>query len=294
MVLPAYASAQEGSSGIVEEIRGIVTFRQKPGAATVRLNSNIDLAKRLYHGQQVRCQSHGELRLLLNGKPKRITGPSSWFTIPPRAFNLAVPIQRALDEYGRISGRDRGEQTSIFSPSAHSVVIPDRFAIRWVPDIAKCILSFSIYEPDGVKVWSKDDVDGTTGLLESEESKKALKKYRTESGQGPLTLRLTDSCANNLSVTFSLISMESEASLKEELKFWDDQNGPLLTHLGRASVYERYRMFPQAADEYEAGLKNAPESRDLLIRTILAHRNTGNQVRELELSKRLPPGTAIP
>jgi hypothetical protein len=46
-------------------------------------------------------------------------------------------------------------------------------------------------------------------------------------------------------------------------------------------------MFTEAAEEYEAALKYAPDSTDLLRRTIAAHQRTGNTPREKELSAHL-------
>jgi hypothetical protein len=53
-------------------------------------------------------------------------------------------------------------------------------------------------------------------------------------------------------------------------------------------------MFAQAAAEYEAALARAPQSSELLMRTIVAQRKVGNSARELALTKRLPAGTEVP
>jgi hypothetical protein len=67
-----------------------------------------------------------------------------------------------------------------------------------------------------------------------------------------------------------------------------------MRHLGRASIFSRYRVFPQAAEEYEAALNVAPNSQHLLERASLAHRLTGNSNREEELNRRLPVATNVP
>jgi hypothetical protein len=198
-----------------------------------------------------------------------------------------------LDDYGRLGGRDRGETSQVFSPSDHSVVVPQQFNIRWTPSAAGCALSFIIKDVGGDKVWEQDKVDGSSGFLNSDEARRKLTDYRAKTGQGPLTLTLDDSCGSENHVTFLLLSVTSEQTLNQDLAFWSKENGILLSYLGRASVFSRYGMFPQAAEEYEAALKAAAHSRSLLIRTIIAHRQMGNFVRAEELEKRLPRGTNI-
>jgi hypothetical protein len=58
-------------------------------------------------------------------------------------------------------------------------------------------------------------------------------------------------------------------------------------HLGIARAFTVHQMFTEAAEEYEAALKYAPDSTDLLRRTIAAHQRTGNTPREKELSAHL-------
>jgi hypothetical protein len=288
------AVCQEGSTGFVEEVRGPVFFRQNANAKTVRLDPKADVARRLYPGEQVRCDRRAILRLRLGGKIKNIDAGTGWFTIPRATRSSANPLQRALDEYGRTGGRERGEPLQVFSPSAHSVVMPELFVIRWIPGTAKCIVSLAIREAEGKEIWRQNDIGGSAGSLDSAAARQALTKYRAEVGQGPLLLRLADSCANESLVPFSLLSAKSEAALKEELAFWDKESGRLMPHLGRAYVFDRYKIFPEAAGEYEAALKAAPESRELLIKTIMAHRSTGNFARAEELGRRMPAGTTVP
>jgi hypothetical protein len=79
--------------------------------------------------------------------------------------------------------------------------------------------------------------------------------------------------------------IRDERSLKQVLAFWQKDSGMMSYHLGRASVFSRYRLFTQVAEEYEAALRTAPGSRHLLKRTILAHCETGNFTRAMELKK---------
>jgi hypothetical protein len=294
LALPRMVTAQEGGAGIVEEIRGKAFWRQGGNAREERLDPRSDTARRLYPGEQVRCERGCRLQLRL-GRTLKVVRPSAWFTIPALDSARPGPVQTMLNDYGRRGGRDRGEPLQVFSPSAHSVAMPELFIIRWVPDPAGCTLSLIVQDVEGKKVWQQDDVDASKGSLNSVAAKQALVDYRAKYGQGPLDLRLVDSCGGSEArLSFSLLSRESDQSLKNELTFWDKGDGRLMYHLGRASIFSRYRIFPQAAEEYEAALNAAPNSHDLLVRTILAHHMTGNFNREEELNKRLLTITNVP
>ena len=182
------------------------------------------------------------------------------------------------------------------------MVVPEQFSIRWVPSAAGCTLSLTMRDVGGKLLWQSEDVDGASGSLRDDAAwwllnggvRQVLVSYRAEKGRGPLTLQVDDSCGGEYRVSFLLLSVKSEQSLERDLSSWGKGAGTLLHHLGRASVYSRYGVFPQAADEYESALRAAPDSRHLLIRTIKAHRQTGNFLRARELEKRLPDGTNIP
>jgi len=283
--------SQDRVAGIVQEIRGTAYWKKDAKTNEIRLDPRHDQARLLHVGEQVRSERGGVLQLLLCGGEKTIRGRSGWFAI---SATQECPNRKALEEYGRLGGRDRGETTQIFSPSNHGVITPDLFVIRWIPSAAKCTVSLAIKEIEGKVLWEEGDIDGSLGLWNSNKARQALTRYRADGEEAPLLLRLTDSCANQIDITFSLLSARSEASLKEELGRWDKNLVELMVHLGRAYVFESYRIFSGVAEEYEAALKVAPESHDLLIRTILAHRITGNYAREQELTRRLPRGTTIP
>jgi hypothetical protein len=199
-----------------------------------------------------------------------------------------------LDDYGRRGGRDRGGEMQVYLPADHSVALVKPFIIRWTPSAVGCSFTFLIQDVGDTKVWGKDDVEGAAGFLNDPSAERELIDYRARGGRGPLTMIVNDSCGSMIRLSFSLLTAENEQSLKEDLAFWDKQTGTFVPHLGRASVYDQYRMYSQAAEEYEAALKEAPSSVDLLLRTISAHRVTGNFTRAGELKKRLPKGTSIP
>lgn len=125
---PCQATAQEGGSGIVEEIRGVVFWRSNSAAREERLDPRADAARRLYAGEQVRCARGSRLRLLL-GLRRRTVYASAWFTIPRPALTQSNLARRMLDDYGRVGGLDRGDQSKIFSPSDRSVAMPGQLSL---------------------------------------------------------------------------------------------------------------------------------------------------------------------
>lgn len=293
LTLPVRASAQEGSTGIVEEIHGTAYWRQNANARTDKLDPKLDASRRLYPGEQVRCARGSSLSLLL-GRRRKIIRQTSWFTIPRARSSQSNPIRRMLDEYGKPGGIERGNSLKVFAPSDHSVAIPEQVVFRWTPSAAGCLLSLTIRDVGGGRVWRREDVDGASGYLNDDTAKQALINYRAKTGRGPLTLQVNDTCGSDVQVSFLLLSNRSERALKGELAFWGEDVGTLITHLGRASVFSRYGVFPQAAEEYEAALRMASDSRHLLIRTIIAHRQTGNFLRASQLEKRLQDKTSAP
>ena len=292
-LMPCQALTQQRAGAIVERISGAVLLKQN--GKQIRLNAKADVARVLYVGDGVYCEKGARLSLRIGSKTTELDERSGWFTIPPRVSSQSDPHQKAIDEYGRIGGRDKGfiSNSTVYSPSDKSVVMPELFVIRWTPLKRRCVASFVIQKPDGQELWRQDKVNGASGSLISAAARQALMNYRAKVGAATLLLKLKDSCGNDDQETFRLLSAASEESLKGELAFWDHEPDKLIAHLGRASVFGRYSIFPQAAEEYEAALAAAPKSHDLLLRTISAHRRTGNRARANQLEKRLRLSTDV-
>jgi hypothetical protein len=295
LICSGVAAAQTASTALVEKISGGAYIRHDAQAKPVKLDPHADLARRLYPGEQVRCEQGGFLRLRVGGKLRDINGPSGWFMIPRAGPGQSDPLQKVLDEYGRRGGRDRGDKLPaliVFSPSDRSVVRPDLFVIRWT-QTKECELSVTIQDADGNQIFHQERVSGAAGVLTSNTARQALRKYRRVSGVGPLALVLADSCGADAKLAFSLLTSTDEKVLSKEIARWQREPGKLTRHLGRAEVLARYGMFPEAATEYEAALAQAARSIELLTRTIVAQRQIGNMQRARELTRRLPAGVSL-
>lgn len=288
---PVAAAAQEGSSGIIEEVHGTV-FLKRSNARQERLDPKQDAARRLYPGDRVRCTRGSLLRINLGGEPRTIQ-TTAWFTIPQPDSSVPTQFRQMLDDYAYRGSRDRALPIQVYSPTNYGAVLIEDFVIRWAPYTLGCTFSLSVQDVATARVWRKDNVDSGAGSINDASARRALAGYRAKVGTGPLKLVVNDSCGSTTTVSFSVLSAEEERLLKTDLAFWETQTGAFVRRIGRASIYNRFRLFPQAAEEYEAALSEAPDSWYLLTRTITAHRTSGNFARADELKKRLPSGLKI-
>ena len=242
----------------------------------------------------------GKLRIRFDGKAVKIRPLMGWVTVSETDLSKRREESRKANLYQKLikgvaynGGGDRAEPEPVYSPSKNSLVMPDTFFMAWNPHAVTRDLTVIIRDSAGRVVWKKESINGATGFLASGEAQQNLKKYRAKFGQGPLSLTMVKSYGDKITVDFSLLSVQGEQSLKQDLDFWGLGAGRLIRHMGRASLFADYEMYPQAAEEYEAALKLAPESLDLLKRTIQAHCDTGNFARIEQLKRRLPAGTKV-
>ncbi len=272
-----------------EELQGTVLMRAAGAKEETTLHAGRDRGRAVYPGESFRCQKGAVLRLRLGGESKVINGPSPWFKVASDA-DEADRYRQAYKEYVRTGGRPRGDRPPVFSPAINGAVTPASFVIRWNPRPRARRVTLTIRDSQDEALWRQEAVDNRASALVSEDARRALARYRDQGGNEELKLIWQDdSGGNGYTTPFTLLSAKEEATANAELAVWEVESDPLMRHLGRAFVYRINWMFPQAADEYEAALKVAPESRDLLQRTILAQRDTGNHVRADELQSHLTP-----
>jgi hypothetical protein len=225
--------------------------------------------------------------LRLGSRPKEIDQNSGLFVIPGINLSRSNAIQKAIDDYGRIGGRDKGgsAKSILFSPAEEDLVMPELFVMRWLPLKRNCLATLSIENSDRNVLWQQENVDTSSGKLVSAEARQALASYRV-TNKAALRFGFV-ACGNTEQSFFTVMLLEQENSLKAELKTWESDSSMLLKHIGRAAIFNHYRLRSLAADEYEAALAVAPYSRDLLQRTVDAQREIGNLARVQQLEKQL-------
>ena len=277
--------------GYVEAIRGTVWMKAGLTAPPIRLFAPRDLARRVYAGELIRCDKDSWIRLRLGYESQELHATSTWFQFSTR-WPRPIPrqVQDALAEYGRAGGRPKGSapsSLSVYSPAENSAVLAETFSIRWNPGPVDCPLTVAIHDMNRRQLWSRDDIDATAKAVEDPRVRRALlDRARDQSTR--LELTISGDCMSEQLVAFKVLSPAEADALKEELSDWDyATDDPLLLHLGRAFVFAHYRLYGDVAAEYEEALALAPQSRDLLSRTIAAHERTGNVVRANELAEKL-------
>jgi hypothetical protein len=280
---------------IVNDVEGSCHLESQPSTTITR-------ATTLSVGDKVRCDENGRLSLVLRkgAAPFTTIDPSSSWTripkvsLPPSDF-LAGPV----DDYFKLGGATRaGSHAWVYSPpdgAPGSAVWPSNFVIRWIPQSATGNISVGIRDERGDPIWppGKDQrapVASAAGELMATEMRDALLAYRASGRRGPLTLILVNPEGDESSVKFSIISAEQEDSLRRQLGDCDGQGG-LIRYICRAYYFRQLGLFTEAAEEYDAALKDfAPESVDLVRHAIAAHRLTGNYRRVEILTRQLPAG----
>jgi len=274
-------------------------WKRSGAAIAVALQSPRDIGLGLSAGDQVQCAGAGYLEVLVSSGTKRITASQKWFPIPPLPPDPQYPkedteIANALKGYG-ISGATRGmaADSRIQWPSENSLILPEHFAIRWIPVSQKISLSI-LSEAKDVTLWGPTEVSGEAGSLQSDAIVSALAAYKAKPGSQGLVLTLTPENSSNWEeVHFSLLRGKQEQELNAQLDFWQSHTDGLALRLGRGYVYTRGKLFLEAADEYDAALNAAPKSNYLLKAAIEANRLAGRLSRVRELQTRLAslPGT---
>lgn len=281
--------------GYIEEVRGSAYLKQ--GENKQKLNPRNDLRRKLYPGDVVGTDPGGYLRLKLCNRggadcqAKEITS-SAEFRIEvgaPARTEIELKREKAVQGYGAVGGRPQGVLSPFFSPAPDGAVRASTLVLRWVPSRELGWFSVTILDLNHQRLWGKKIANGAAGRLDCVELKQILAKYRDEHDKRSLILEVEDKNRIGSQSRFSLLSVQKEKALDQELADWDQEADVFMRHLGRAQTFFARDMFTEVAEEFEAALSETPYSQDLLARTIQAHRDTGNTAREESLKRRLGP-----
>jgi len=291
---------------IIVKIEGTVFWKKAAAAQPAQLDPLKDIGRVVLFKEWVKVDPGSTLRVvdLRNKKPTEapISTPrmqaAQWVTFPHLPSEDQAALWHVLTAFSELGGRKRGASSVFFSPAPESVVRPEHLVFQWTPDSSEKPVSLSITEANpsisGAKpIWHQENVDGRTGRLDSPEARSALQAYRTGGSHNPLVLALTQGEAKAKSVQFSLLVPRDETELTQQLADMDELPA-LLRHTGRAYILNAFKLYNEAADEYEAALAAAPNSTPLLLAAISAQQQTGNKAREEALRKRLPPSVKVP
>ena len=302
------AKADDTHVGWIEGIDGKCDgkWRAKDGGEVKRLDAAKDHFRFLYPGESVRCDGMGSMSLqVLDNRPKKVLKEDGWCTVydeaavcekekmPGAKAAVSGVMDRALREFGRPAGRQRGFRSAIFSPAPESSVRASELVLRWNEIPGATRIALQLTDKYHSVLWEQVDVDAGSRELVAGAMRTALVAYRDKGGAGPFSLKLTNEGTAQPLVRFSVLSGDEEHALDGELAKCERNKG--LRHLVcRTAAFSRREMWNNAAEEYEAALKLAPESRDLTLAALAAETSIGNAKRAGQLRAMLAPGTSLP
>lgn len=285
------AAGAQGSErlGYIETVHGKVFLKRADGVIR-QLSPTHDLARLVYADDRVRAEGGGWIRIQTGAELVKVPLDKDWMAIPRGAKSIPKKIEVALERYGRIGGRPRSVETrshtSVIAPAHDSAVAARWFVIELVPGESDCSVSLELRDMNRVVLWRVDGHRVSMKLDAGPPREKVA--ARQAEARVRLELEPTGDCIDSRIVEFELLSRDEENALGEELATWDEAtHGVLLSRLGRASVFAEYDLHREVAAEYEAALVAAPQSIDLLARTIAAHDMIENLSRKAELVQKL-------
>jgi hypothetical protein len=261
------------------------------GAYLLRGGKKLDLSygMGLKGGDVVYCSGPGQVNVVLPKGKRVVDAKHNGLPIFKITDTPEYPIiAEYLTGYG-LAGATRGRppDSRILWPEDGSVVVPEHFVARWVPVTQKVTLTI-MSEVKDVTVWGPTEIDGASGSLKTNEISSALASYKAKSANPKLVLTITFANASDWEeVNFSLLKGREEQELNSQLDFWAKHSDGLALHLGRGYSFTRYKLYSEAAQEYESALNAAPESPYLLEDAIRAERMAGRDSRVKELETRL-------
>jgi tetratricopeptide (TPR) repeat protein len=286
--------------GLISQVKGACWLQR--GNSREQITPSKHGGARLRVGDKVRCDKGGRLVLELRSMRTTVepSAPDQWTTIPAASGLRKDAMAGPVDDWFKLAGGLRKPPVGVYSPPGGGnvgAIWPEHFVIRWVP--GKGDVSLCIRGENGDQLWpqGKDGglvVPSASGELDAKELRQALSDYRKSGQTGVLTLIVIDSQGREGDVQFSVVSSEDTKRLKRQLKQCSKQPG-LMQYICRAYCFRQLKLYTEAVEEYDIALRNlAPDSVDLQLHAIVAHRLIGNYAREQELVRRLPPGTEVP
>jgi hypothetical protein len=295
-----------GVIGAPRQVRGqeaepvdakIVSIDDKCRAQIKKHNSPswrpLDRAKSVWlpltRGDQLQCLGDGQMEILIpTGKTPVRKSPNPYQVAAIQEDTKPNAIAEELSGLGLVGAtRGRSADSRIFWPADGSAVIPEHFEVRWAPVEKKITLTIMSEAKDRT-IWGLSEVDGKTGNLKNEALSAALSAYRIQPGGSALVLTLTIGEASDWEEShFSLLNGREQEELNAQLEYWAAHTDGLALHLGWGYSFSRHRLFAEAAEEYEAALRSAPDSPYVLKDAMRADRLAGEATRAKELQLRL-------
>ena len=291
MILLSISSAAQNKVGKIIDLKGTARLKHVNGKDETLIEKK-NYARDLQPGQKLKVDKNSQMQIVLcdDKKPIILTPSGNWYLVPSTIICSAAAdssIQQVLRRNFTPGGRHRrGEDSFILFPIESEelvdIVRPETVVLRWGSSPPRTVnLSVSVIGVENV-TWKMNSVLAEDGSFTDDDLKNFLKSVREKYPDAKLQLKIrTSSNAENTAI-FQLLPNDTEEVLRQELENLKEQN-ELLSHLFRAEIYFRYKLFPEAANEYEEALKLSPESIELLKYTAAIQEQAGNLKRSDEL-----------
>ena len=286
------ASAEGGPcpehSAWIEEIHCVAVKRGPDGESLLQPGP-------LCPGWQIRCQradlsaelqsEPGYMVLVTGvGKTQRLTDRQSWTIVPPFQSGSGR-FYRALKEHAAIGGRERSTSGLILWPGDAARISPDHAVLRWTPSPHGESLIVQFVNPADPLGGINLELDGSTGRHAGADLLEYLRQAQ-QAGTSELMLRASMGSVRSSLVMLQVITRDEQAKLDAALTEWERAPG-VLGRVGRALELLEFKLYAEAAEEYEIALESAPERVDLLEKSAAIHREYGNRSRARELEARI-------
>ncbi|MBV9508089.1 MAG: hypothetical protein JO323_24110 [Acidobacteriia bacterium] len=195
-------------------------------------------------------------------------------------------VRRQLEifaDYGKIGGRRRDFDSILYFPANGSSIRASEFKIRWnpVPNMGK--ISLQLQTSRGQMLWEEGGVEAGSGSLDSKAARQAVIEYVSKGGSSRLQLKFIFVSGRQMGVEFSILSPHLEEMVDQDLTSASEHEKGIFLHLARSYILSAYQMYNDVAEEYDAAVREAPESLDLLLADLRAQMQVGNAARAKHL-----------
>ena len=259
----------------LQEIKGDVLLLR--GGGEEKLNPARARGMLLHRGETLRCSTGSSaegFKADVSRTNQRAQDLCNLGEVARAAGDLST-ASRAMEQIGRRAGRNKGEDVLIFAPPDHGAVLPGSLVVRWRTRPPLDIFTATLTDSKGAELAKVADVDGSVGSLDVDVLRGALIRYGQSSGDHIAKLTFHGKTEPDQSVTFHVLTPAQETELKRKL-VEDTQQEGLFHYVERAAVFDSFQLYDEVAAEYDAALKEAPESRDLLQAAFNAYSRIGD------------------
>ena len=276
--------------GMVVGITGTARLKD-PNGKEIKLTAR-NFAVSLSVGQSLKADGQSKVQIKLCDEKTETVG-SRWYRVSQVICSSSnnsekEKVLESIFDFGGRHKTKRGNEEFILFPleKETTIIRPETVVFRWKSTSEKRVsLAINLVGEDN-PIW-KQDVTGEPGGFTSAELKKLLEDLRQKQPNAKFQLNLSIAyLSTENSADFQLFSLKDEENLQKELAQNNNEQG-VFVHLVRAEIYFRYKLYLEAANEYEEALKLSPESIDLLNATASAHDRAGNFKRRDEIDEQL-------